>query len=34
MVSGRGMKARELTHLQWEFIMTAWKQSRDFGELP
>ena len=33
MVSGRGMKARELTHLQWEFIMTAWKQSRDFGEL-
>ena len=27
------MKARELTQLQWEFIMTAWKQSRDFGEM-
>ena len=33
MASGRGMKARELTQLQWEFIMTAWKQSRDFGEM-
>ena len=33
MASGRGMKARELTQLQWEFIMTAWKQRRDFGEM-
>ena len=33
MASGRGMKTRELTQLQWEFIMTAWKQSRDFGEM-
>ncbi len=33
MASGHAMKARELTQLQWEFIMTAWKQSRDFGEL-
>ena len=27
------MKARELTQLQWEFIMTAWRQSRNFGEM-
>ena len=33
MGSGRAMKAKELTQLQWEFIMTAWKQSRDFGEM-
>ncbi len=33
MGSGHAMKARELTQLQWEFIMTAWKQSRDFGEM-
>ncbi len=33
MASGHAMKARELTELQWEFIMTAWKQSRDFGEM-
>lgn len=33
MAAGRAMKARELTQLQWEFIMTAWKQSRDFGEM-
>ncbi|MDE0124593.1 MAG: hypothetical protein OXN97_08465 [Bryobacterales bacterium] len=33
MASGHAMKARELTQLQWEFIMTAWKQSRDFGEM-
>lgn len=30
---GHAMKAKELTQLQWEFIMTAWKQSRDFGEM-
>lgn len=33
MASGHAMKARELSQLQWEFIMTAWKQSRDFGEM-
>lgn len=33
MAEGHAMKARELTQLQWEFIMTAWKQSRDFGEM-
>lgn len=33
MASGHAMKPRELTQLQWEFIMTAWKQSRDFGEM-
>ena len=33
MASGHAMKARELTQLQWEFIMTAWKQSRDCGEM-
>lgn len=31
--SGKALKAKELTQLQWEFIMTAWKQSRDFGEM-
>jgi len=30
---GKALKAKELTQLQWEFIMTAWKQSRDFGEM-
>ena len=33
MASGHATKARELTQLHWEFIMTAWKQSRDFGEM-
>jgi radical SAM superfamily enzyme YgiQ (UPF0313 family) len=31
MSSGHALKPRELTQLQWEFILTAWKQSRDFG---
>src|SRR5581483_1077582 len=31
MASGRGLKPRELTKLQWEFILTAWKQSLDFA---
>lgn len=30
---GKPLKSKELTQLQWEFIMTAWKQSRDFGEM-
>ena len=30
---GKAFKARELTQLQWEFIMTAWKRSRDFVEM-
>jgi radical SAM superfamily enzyme YgiQ (UPF0313 family) len=33
MASGKALKAKQLTQLQWEFIMTAWKQSRDFGEM-
>ena len=33
MASGHAMKARELTRLQWEFIMTTWMQSGDFGEM-
>jgi radical SAM superfamily enzyme YgiQ (UPF0313 family) len=31
MSEGHGLKPRELTKLQWEFILTAWKQSRDFA---
>jgi hypothetical protein len=31
MASGRALKPRELTQLQWEFILTAWKQSRELG---
>ncbi len=31
MASGRGLKPRELTQLQWEFILTAWRQSLDFS---
>jgi hypothetical protein len=33
MADGKALKAKALTQLQWEFIMTAWKQSRDFGEM-
>ncbi len=33
MADGHAMKSRELSQLQWEFIMTAWAQSRDFGEM-
>ena len=33
MSGGHAMKPRELTQVQWEFIMTAWTQSRDFGEM-
>ena len=33
MALDHAMKARDLTQLQWEFIMTAWKQSRDFWEM-
>lgn len=31
MVGGHALKARELTKLQWEFILTAWRQSLDFA---
>jgi radical SAM superfamily enzyme YgiQ (UPF0313 family) len=31
MASGHALKPRELTKLQWEFILTAWKQSRELG---
>lgn len=31
LASGRALKPRELTQLQWEFILTAWKQSRELG---
>ncbi|MCP5113067.1 MAG: B12-binding domain-containing radical SAM protein, partial [bacterium] len=31
MASGHALKPRELTKLQWEFILTAWKMSREFG---
>jgi radical SAM superfamily enzyme YgiQ (UPF0313 family) len=31
MASGHALKARELTQLQWEFILTAWKQSLEFA---
>jgi hypothetical protein len=31
MSSGHALKPRELTKLQWEFILTAWRQSREFG---
>jgi radical SAM superfamily enzyme YgiQ (UPF0313 family) len=31
MANGRGLKPRELTQLQWEFILTAWRQSLDFS---
>ncbi len=33
MAGGKALKAKALTQLQWEFVMTAWKQSRDFGEM-
>lgn len=33
MKDGKPLKSKELSQLQWEFIMTAWKQSRDFGEM-
>ncbi len=33
MKDGKPLKSKELTQLQWEFMMTAWKQSRDFGEM-
>jgi len=29
--AGHALKPRELSKLQWEFILTAWKQSREFG---
>lgn len=31
MAAGHGLKPRELTQLQWEFILTAWRQSLDFS---
>ncbi len=31
MAKGHALKARELTKLQWEFILTAWRQSLDFA---
>jgi len=31
MASGRTLKPRELTKLQWEFMLTAWRQSLDFA---
>ena len=31
MADGHGLKPRELTQLQWEFILTAWRQSLDFS---
>lgn len=31
MASGRALKTRELTKLQWEFILTAWRQTLDFA---
>jgi len=31
MAAGHALKARELTKLQWEFILTAWRQSLDFA---
>ncbi len=33
MKDGKPLRSKELSQLQWEFIMTAWKQSRDFGEM-
>jgi hypothetical protein len=31
MANGPALKARQLTQLQWEFILTAWRQSLDFA---
>jgi len=31
MAGGHGLRPRELTKLQWEFILTAWRQSLDFA---
>jgi radical SAM superfamily enzyme YgiQ (UPF0313 family) len=31
MANGPALKSRQLTQLQWEFILTAWKQSLDFA---
>lgn len=31
MARGHALKTRELTKLQWEFILTAWRQSLDFA---
>ncbi|HUQ94545.1 MAG TPA: radical SAM protein [Bryobacteraceae bacterium] len=31
MAKGHALKPRELTKLQWEFILTAWRQSLDFA---
>ncbi len=31
MADGHGLQPRELTKLQWEFILTAWRQSLDFS---
>jgi len=31
MASGRPLKSRELTKLQWEFLLTAWRQTLDFA---
>ncbi len=33
MAGAKALKAKQLTKLQWEFIMTAWKQSGEFGEM-
>jgi radical SAM superfamily enzyme YgiQ (UPF0313 family) len=31
LAAGHALKPRELTKLQWEFILTAWKQTRELG---
>jgi radical SAM superfamily enzyme YgiQ (UPF0313 family) len=31
MAGGHALRARELTRLQWEFILTAWRQTLDFA---
>lgn len=31
LADGRALKPRELTRLQWEFILTAWRMSLDFA---
>jgi radical SAM superfamily enzyme YgiQ (UPF0313 family) len=31
MAGGRGRRPRELTQLQWEFLMTAWRLTLDFA---
>ncbi|MEX2261938.1 MAG: radical SAM protein [Bryobacteraceae bacterium] len=31
MATGKPLQPKELSKLQWEFILTAWRQSRDFA---